>query len=88
MPINTEELKIEALSRLNTERIVCEIAVQIKAGVPYIDAVIDYAEKNGVEIEVIGEIIRKSPMLKAKIYREAEELNMIEKVSRLPGLTV
>jgi len=46
--------------------------------------VIDYAERNGLEIEVVGEIIRKSPMLKAKIYREAEELNMVERVARLP----
>lgn len=77
-------MKVEALGRLNTERIVNDISDKIKAGVPYIDAVIDYAERNGLEIEVVGDIIRKSPMLKAKIYREAEELNMVERVARLP----
>lgn len=61
-----------------------EIARHIDAGVPYIDAVVEYATKNELEIEVVGEIIKKSPLLKAKIYREAEELNMIEKLVRLP----
>ena len=51
---------------------------------PYIDAVIYYAEKYGLEVEVVGEIIRRSPVLKAKIYKEAEELNMVEKLTRLP----
>ena len=50
----------------------------------YIDAVVEYAEKNGLEIEVVGQIIRKSPLLKANIYKEAEELNMVEKLVRLP----
>ncbi len=61
-----------------------EIAENISKGVPYIDAVIYYAEKYGLEVEVVGEIIRRSPVLKAKIYKEAEELNMVEKLTRLP----
>tara|TARA_R110000737_G_scaffold248135_1_gene258134 strand:- start:592 stop:786 length:195 start_codon:yes stop_codon:yes gene_type:complete len=61
-----------------------EISANIARGVPYIDAVIVYAESYGLEVEVVGEIIRRSPVLKAKIYREAEELNMVEKLTRLP----
>ena len=79
---NVESLKL--IRSLNSERIVMEIDRHIKAGVPYIDAVVEYAESNGLEVEVVGEIIKKSPMLKAKIYREAEELNMVEKLVRLP----
>ena len=75
---------LKLLNRLNSERIMSEIAKHIDAGVPYIDAVVEYATKNELEIEVIGEIIRKSPLLKANIYREAEELNMVEKLVRLP----
>jgi hypothetical protein len=44
-----------------------EISENINRGVPYIDAVIVYAEKYGLEVEVVGEIIRRSPVLKAKI---------------------
>ena len=69
---------------LNSERIMNEIQQYVEAGVPYMDAVIEYAERNDVEIEVVGEIIRRSPVLKAKIHREAEELNMVDRVARLP----
>ena len=79
-----ERKELKALQKLNSERIMNEIAGYIADGVPYIDAVVEYAEKNGLEIEVVGEIIRKSPLLKANIYREAEELNMVEKLVRLP----
>ena len=75
---------LKVLNRLNSERIRLDIKRHIDAGVPYIDAVVEYAEKNGLEIEVVGEIIRKSPLLKANIYKEAEELNMVEKLVRLP----
>mgnify|MGYP003668522094 CR=1 FL=1 len=66
------------------EHIINDIAEVISKGVPYIDAVIDYADRHNLEVEVIGEIIKRSPVLKAKIYREAEELNMVEKLVRLP----
>ena len=79
-----DKKELKALQKLNSERIMREIAGYISDGVPYIDAVVEYAEKNGLEIEVVGQIIRKSPLLKANIYKEAEELNMVEKLVRLP----
>ena len=79
-----DKKELKALQKLNSERIMSEIAGYISDGIPYIDAVVEYATKNELEIEVVGEIIRKSPALKANIYREAEELNMIEKLVRLP----
>lgn len=72
------------MKELNSELIMREIQEYIDNGIPYIDAVIEYAEKNEVEIEVVGEIIRRSPVLKAKIHSEAEELNMMERTARLP----
>ena len=76
--------ELAILNQLNSENIVTEISKHISQGVPYIDAVVDYALRNELEIEVVGEIIRKSPLLKARIYREAEDLNMVEKLVRLP----
>jgi len=75
---------LEILNKLNSEFIMNDIASLITKGVPYIDAVVDYAERHNLDIEVIGEIIKRSPVLKAKIYREAEDLNMVEKLVRLP----
>jgi predicted aldo/keto reductase-like oxidoreductase len=72
------------MKEISTENIVKEIQAFIDKGVPYIDAVVEYAEKNEVEIEVIGQMIRSSPILKAKIQYEAEELNMMDKTDRLP----
>ena len=72
------------MKEISTENIVKEIQSFIDKGVPYIDAVVEYAEKNEVEIEVIGQMIRSSPILKAKIQYEAEELNMMDKTVRLP----
>jgi|TARA_R110002167_G_scaffold162710_1_gene359271 predicted aldo/keto reductase-like oxidoreductase len=84
MKISEQKQEIEILNKLNSQRIMTEISKHIAAGVPYIDAVIDYADRNQLEVEVIGEIIRRSPVLKAEIYKEAEELNMVERLVRLP----
>jgi|TARA_B110000503_G_scaffold122698_1_gene187546 predicted aldo/keto reductase-like oxidoreductase len=80
----SDKQDLEILNKLNSEHIINDIAEVISKGVPYIDAVIDYADRHNLEVEVIGEIIKRSPVLKAKIYREAEELNMVEKLVRLP----
>ena len=80
----SDKQDLEILNKLNSEHIINDIAEVISKGVPYIDAVIDYADLHNLEVEVIGEIIKRSPVLKAKIYREAEELNMVEKLVRLP----
>lgn len=55
-----------------------------KPGVDYIDAVIDYCTKNGIEIETAAAIIKSNPSIKSKIQVEAEELNVLEKTARLP----
>ena len=74
------EIKLE----LNSEKIMREISYMIDSGVSYIDAIVEYSEQNNLEIEVLGEIIRRSPILKAKIYEEAEDLNLVERTVRLP----
>jgi len=48
------------------------------------EAVLDYAQKNDIEIEAIADIIRKNPNLKSRIQDEAEDLFMMEKTAKLP----
>ena len=72
------------MNEVNSEIIMNEIQSMIESGVTYIDAIVDYAERNEIEIEILGEIIRRSPVLKARIHVEAEELNMVDRVARLP----
>ena len=61
-----------------------EIEAYINDDVSVIDALVHYAEKNEIEIELIGEIIRRSPVLKLRVQEDAEKLNLMEKVARLP----
>jgi len=50
----------------------------------YMEAVLDYAHKNDIEIEALADIIRKNPNIKSRIQDEAEELYMMEKTAKLP----
>jgi len=63
---------------LNQDTIIKEIERQIKGGNSYLDAIVDYCEKNNLELESVGEILKKSPILKEKIKREAKILLMIK----------
>lgn len=64
--------------------IISEIEKMKTPDVSYVDIIIEFAEKNGYELEMVADIIRRSVNLKAMIERDAEELNMIEKTNRLP----
>ena len=70
--INLEQL---LLIGSEIERIVEE------ANTDYIDACIEYCKINDVEIEAIGEIIKKNPKIKAKLQEEAESLHFLVRSS-------
>jgi hypothetical protein len=48
----------------------------------YIDAVIHYCEENKLEPETAGQMV--GGKLKQNIQEEAEDLNLIQKTSKLP----
>lgn len=52
--------------------------------IPYIDAIIEYCESNGFELEIAAKLV--SGVLKSKIKLEAEDLHFIKKsnTSQLP----
>jgi hypothetical protein len=52
--------------------------------ISYIDAALYYCEKNNLEPDMVGDIIRASPIFKQKVQIEAEKLNFLPKVTRLP----
>lgn len=64
---------------ITPEKIHHDIANLIAKGVPYIDALIHYAETNNIEIESIANIVKKSSILKEKVRAEAVELKMVKK---------
>lgn len=50
----------------------------------YIDAVVLWCDMNGVEVEYAANLIKKNQVLRLKIQKEAENLNIIKKTARLP----
>lgn len=64
---------------LTPDKIHHEISKHISKGVPYIDALVHFAEQNEIEIETIAQIVKKSSILKEKIRTEAVGLRMVEK---------
>jgi hypothetical protein len=61
-----------------------EKIVQTNGDGDYMGAIIHYCERNNIEIESIAKYIKKNLVLKAKLQQEAEDLNYIQKTSRLP----
>jgi hypothetical protein len=59
------------------EKIHHEISELLSKGVSYIDALILYAARHDLEVEAVGEIVKKSVIMKEKIRAEAEELRMV-----------
>lgn len=49
----------------------------------YIDAVIMWCEKHGIEPETAGKLVNKNKNLKLKMKSDAEDLNYMKKPNRL-----
>jgi len=52
--------------------------------VNFIDAVVDYAEKNDIDVEILADLIKKIPAMQSSIHDEAQSLNLVEKTAKLP----
>jgi uncharacterized membrane-anchored protein YitT (DUF2179 family) len=61
------------------EKIHMEIASKLSNGATYIDALVEYAKENDLEIETVAEIVKKSSILKEKIREEAVAVRMVKK---------
>ena len=57
-----------------------ESLVQVNVEMNYIDAIIHFCEKNGIDLESVPKLISKP--LKEKIKYEATELNFLKRSSR------
>jgi hypothetical protein len=70
---------------LSAEMILKEVERYTNKEVSLIDALVHFSEKHDIEIELIGEIVRRSVVLKAKVRNDAERLNLLEeKTAQLP----
>lgn len=53
--------------------------------VNYLDAIMMYVEKNNLEVESVASLVKKHPIIKSKLQKDCEFLNLlVEKTARLP----
>ena len=72
----------EALNKkfLNKEQFAEDVeSLVLKTKMNYIDAIVQYCEQNGIEVESVGKLISKP--LKEKLRYDATELNYLKKTS-------
>jgi hypothetical protein len=60
------------------EKIHFAIEKKLSLGATYIDALIEYAIEQNIEIETVAEIIKKSSTIKEKVRLEARERRMLK----------
>ena len=75
---------MDKVEDLKAEEILKEVSPWVNDEVTLMDALVHYAHKHEIEIELIGDIVKRSPILKSKIREDAERLRMMEKTARLP----
>lgn len=49
----------------------------VNSDVTIVDALVDYAEQNGLEVEALGEMIRRSPKVKSTVREHVAGLNLV-----------
>jgi hypothetical protein len=67
------------------EKIHRAIEKRLSHGVPYIDALIEYAKERDLEIETISEIVKKSPVIKEKLRNEAQTMRLLKVKDAAPN---
>lgn len=53
------------------------------SGTTYLDAIIEYCDKNKLELEIIAKLVRQNPTLKGKLESECVDLNLVEKFAKI-----
>lgn len=74
-----DEDPLNMVVSMTPEKIHHAIEKMIANGVPYIDALVEYAERNNLEIESVADVVKKSSILKEKLRTEAVKLRMVQK---------
>ncbi len=81
--IKSVELKV--LSSAQFAKAIQELVDESNAKITHLEAVQEFLEMNEeVEPETLASLIQRNQKLKAILYEDAEELNLVVKESRLP----
>jgi len=76
-------MNLEELTVMTPKKFAMKIEeIVAKGGITYMDAILDYCEKNQMEPDAVAPLISKP--LKEKIEADARELNFLPRVATLP----
>jgi hypothetical protein len=76
-------MNLEELAVMTPKKFAMKIEeIVSKGGITYMDAILDYCEKNQMEPDAVAPLISKP--LKEKIEADARELNFLPRVATLP----
>ena len=79
----SENLKFSKI--VNTDLFYKEIDILVrKHNLSYMDAIVHFCEKNDMEIETAGAMIKGNFRIKSQIQQEGEQLNFLPKTAKLP----
>jgi len=69
--------KEKVINPRTPEKVHHDISYMLQTGVNYVDALVEYARKNDLEIEAVADIVKKSSILKKKVRNEAVKKKMV-----------
>ena len=81
----SKQVELIVLSSAEFAKAIQEIVDDAKGQITHLDAVQEFLETNeDVEPETLASLIQRNQKLKAILYENAEQLNLVVKESRLP----
>ena len=82
----SDQVELKLLSSASFAQMITEEVRKSKHRITHLDAIEDFLERNEeVEPETIASLIQRNQKLKAVLYEEAEQLNLVkERNAKLP----
>lgn len=81
----SKKIELEVLSSAAFAEVINNMVKESKGHLNHLEAVQEFLLSNEeIEPETIASLIQRNQKLKALLYENAEELNLVEKVSKLP----
>ena len=81
----SKQVELKVLSSAEFAKAVQELVDDAKGQITHLDAVQEFLENNeDVEPEALASLIQRNQKMKAILYEDAEQLNLVVKESRLP----
>lgn len=81
----SKKIELEVLSSAAFAEVINDMVKESNGHLNHLEAVQEFLTSNEeIEPETIASLIQRNQKLKALLYENAEELNLVEKVSKLP----